>query len=564
MKLQKKIRLILLLLALLLSSGIKAQSVQYSIEKARVFIDDHKYEEAYKVLQGINDEQVEELGDSCVMLYNYEKGACLYYMDKYEEAIPFLQKGLKYMEKLPHEDCNYLEMMFGIGACYKKLGNYDKAEEYFRRTILKGTYFNLNCAIRNQTYSEMAELYTLMGKPEFADVCTSRIESEMRIRNSQIFDNQIDDLYNLYEAYEKQGKIEESINTLKKILHLIDDNKGKVNDDYLLYSSLLGLRLRYNYNRPEEAASIHWEMIEIGKNFKTYRDDICNAYEDYLSYLAENGKVDSIKQILPSAIKYYTSTTNRSRTEVNLYEIIGIGLFEAKEYETAISYLEKEWKGKKACSIRALDCLGSYYFRTNPAKALSYYKDAETQILNGLEVDSQTKQTVFEYLMYLNERLGNPQEAIRYAELAEPFIIDMHDDLYYLRHLVSWATDCINVNDAVKANKLIERAEPLLEKCSNEINIGTYSNMGFVYLKLEKLEKAIAVIDKGIALAIKEKGEKCIELATLYHNLGRAYMLQHDDTNALLYLNKSKDLQIQMNGQAMQRTLDYIKECESK
>jgi hypothetical protein len=41
-------------------------------------------------------------------------------------------------------------------------------------------------------------------------------------------------------------------------------------------------------------------------------------------------------------------------------------------------------------------------------------------------------------------------------------------------------------------------------------------------------------------------------------------MLQQDYDNALLYLNKSKGLQIQLNGNAMQRTLDYIKECESK
>ena len=50
----------------------------------------------------------------------------------------------------------------------------------------------------------------------------------------------------------------------------------------------------------------------------------------------------------------------------------------------------------------------------------------------------------------------------------------------------------------------------------------------------------------------------------MYHNLGRAYMLQQDNANALLFLNKSKDLQMKLNGNAMQRTLDYINECESK
>lgn len=564
MNIQSYIRILILIVGIIPISKIHAQSVQDNIEKVKVLIDEGKYEEGYRILQGITEDQVLLCGDSCTKYYHYEKGTCLYFMDRCEDAIPFLQKALSYMEKTPHEDCDYLEMLYGIGSCYKKLGNYPKAEEYYRKVILKGTYFGLNCAIRNQTYSDMAELYNMMGKPEFADICISRIESEMRIRDSKNLDAQIDGLYDLYNAYDKQGKIDESIDALKKILRLIDDNKGKINEDYLLYSSLLGMQLRYSYNRPEEAAFIHKEMIEIGKQFETYREDVCNAYEDYLRYLAESGKVDSIKQILPAAIKYYSSTTKRSRQEENLYEVIGIGLFEAKEYDAAIGYLEKKWNGNTANSIKALDCLGTYYFRSDPAKALSYYKNAESQILNGLEVNDHTKQTVYEYLMYLNERLGNLQEAIKYAELAEPFIIEMHNDTYYLRHLVSWATECINVNDIDKANQLMSKVEPLLNHGAIELNIGTLSNMGFVYLKSGKLERAISTIDKGIKLTINEKGEKCIELTTLYHNLGRAYMLKGDYSSALSALNKSKYLQLELEGEVMQRTADYIKECESK
>ena len=560
----RQVALIIVLLFYITVICSSAQNHQRSIEHAKELIDNGKYNEGYKILQAISEDKVNEYGDSCSMLYHYGKGTCLYFMNRYEEAIPFLQKALVYMEKSPHEDCDYLEMLYGIGSCYKKLGNYSKAEDYYRKVILKGTYFSLNCAIRNQTYSDMAELYNMMGKPEFADICTSRIESEMRIRDSKDLDAQIDGLYDLFNAYDKQGKIDESIDALKKILRLIDENKGKFNEDYLLYSSLLGMQLRYSYNRPEEAAFVHKEMIEIGKQFKTYREDVCNAYEDYLRYLAESGKVDSIKQILPAAIKYYSSTTKRSRQEENLYEVIGIGLFEAKEYDAAIGYLEKKWNGKTANSIKALDCLGTYYFRGEPAKALSYYKNAESQILNGLEVNNHTKQTIFEYLMYLNERLGNLQEAIKYAELAEPFIIEMHNDTYYLRHLVSWATECINANDIEKANQLMSKVDPLLNHGAIELNIGTLSNMGFVYLKSGKLERAISTIGKGIKLAINEKGEKCIELTTLYHNLGRAYMLKGDYSNALSALNKSKNLQLELEGEVMQRTADYIKECESK
>ena len=96
------------------------------------------------------------------------------------------------------------------------------------------------------------------------------------------------------------------------------------------------------------------------------------------------------------------------------------------------------------------------------------------------------------------------------------------------------------------------------------MSIGTLSNMGFVYLKLVRLEEAISTIDKGVKMAINEKGEKCIELTTLYHNLGRAFMLKEDYSSALSALNKSKKLQLELEGKVMQRTADYINECESK
>ena len=90
---------------------LNAQNTKKLVEQAYELVNSKKIKEAYKYFQSISESQVNEYGDSCIMLYNYGKGACLYYMDKYEEAIPFLQKGLRYMEKLPHEDCHYLEML---------------------------------------------------------------------------------------------------------------------------------------------------------------------------------------------------------------------------------------------------------------------------------------------------------------------------------------------------------------------------------------------------------------------------------------------------------------------
>ena len=73
------------LLLILLCANSYAQNIQQTINHAKILVDDGKYQEAYKCFQSITESQVNEYGDSCLMLYNYGKGACLYFMDKYED-----------------------------------------------------------------------------------------------------------------------------------------------------------------------------------------------------------------------------------------------------------------------------------------------------------------------------------------------------------------------------------------------------------------------------------------------------------------------------------------------
>ena len=53
-------------------------------------------------------------------------------------------------------------------------------------------------------------------------------------------------------------------------------------------------------------------------------------------------------------------------------------------------------------------------------------------------------------------------------------------------------------------------------------------------------------------------------LEAIYHNLGRAIMLTGDKSEALKYLNKSKEMQVSLYGEASERTVQYIRECSAK
>ena len=111
-------------LAFLSCGKVLGQDISKLVTQAYAFVDEKKYKEALKVLRDVDERYVEISEDSCAMMFYYTKGSSLYFLDRFEDAIPYLNKALLLMEKFPHEDCIYLELIYGIGSCYNKLKQY--------------------------------------------------------------------------------------------------------------------------------------------------------------------------------------------------------------------------------------------------------------------------------------------------------------------------------------------------------------------------------------------------------------------------------------------------------
>lgn len=540
---------------------VKAQNIQHSINQAKVLIDNGDYKKAYYIIQDIDEKHVSECGDSCIMMLNYEKGTCLFFLSKYEEAIPHLKKALLKIEKMPHEDCNYLEIIYGIGSCYNHLEQYEKAEEYFRRVIIRNNVEGYICTIKTQTYRDLTELYKKLGYTRLAEACAKKITQEVDYNSEIKWSVRVKMLEDLAESYEKQERFDEELDVYRKILSIIDSNAGKENDEYLLYAGILRMKLML-YKHFDNIIPLLEDIISIGKKYKDKRDDICEAYLNYLEILSLNNNIDRINEILPEAIKYLKQTKNYDWRNNNIYEIIGNSLCESGNCDLGIEYLEKPWDGKLPNQIRSLGNLALCYHDKDPQKSLSYYKKAESQINDS--TDNLTRTLILRDIMYLYSGMEQYEEAVKYAEMVAPYIKEIDANDMYASHLITWGTYLIIINQKEKVSSLFNEAKNLLPRLSNKTKIFYYSQSGFAEIKLGNYKEAINLLEIGISLVINEQGANSPYLIMMYHNLGRANMLQHDYTNALLYLNKSKDLQIQKDGQAMQRTLDYIKECESK
>lgn len=93
------------------------------------------------------------------------------------------------------------------------------------------------------------------------------------------------------------------------------------------------------------------------------------------------------------------------------------------------------------------------------------------------------------------------------------------------------------------------------EEITNQLSV-SYIFTGHPEKAKNQLERLLKTDEERL------KKENTQTLATVYHNLGRAYMLLYDKTSALRFLTKSKDMQSVIYGEVAERTLLYIKECQ--
>ena len=93
------------------------------------------------------------------------------------------------------------------------------------------------------------------------------------------------------------------------------------------------------------------------------------------------------------------------------------------------------------------------------------------------------------------------------------------------------------------------------EEIINQLSV-SYIYSGHPEKAKKQLERLLKTDEERL------KNESAQTLATVYHNLGRAYMLLDDKISALSFLMKSKDMQSVIYGEVAERTLLYIKECQ--
>ena len=427
------------------------QSIWDSLISVKNLIREDCDDEADSILNLIENKCVNNENDSIKVLFYKSKGIILWGKMKYKECIPFFLKTIGLYESLNIKAQNYLDAFVAIGYSYGRLGDYDNAERYYRKALLKSVAATHNEEFRPSVYKNLGNLYLEKGDTLLAQECYKRSS----VKDVESFDfmnmNYIEwetAQWNQVSLLVNEKQYEEAANFYVNFIKRIKEEKGVKYEAYLLAVYSRAILLSRYVNNIDNAIPLFEELVNLSDSIDAPNENICGAYCNLALCFSQKGDYEAVDNVISKGLSYLSKASVQGYPSHMLYRFAGNGAYWKQDYPNAIKYYER-------------------YFSSNERESGANYEE----ITNQLSVS---------------------------------YIFSGHP----------------------------EKAKVLLE--------------------------SLLSTDED-----RLKRENAQTLATVYHNLGRAYMLLNDTSSAFKFLTESKNLQLAIYGEVAKRTLLYIQECQN-
>ena len=441
---------ILFIFCCVFTQDVASQALWDSLISVKNLINKDCIDEAESILNLIEDECVNSKNDSLAVLFYESRGVILWDKEKYEECIPFFLKTIGLYENLHIKKQNYLDAFVAIGYSYGRIGDYNNAERYYRKALLKSVTASYNDEFRPNVYKNLGNLYMEKGDTLLAQECYKRAS----VKDVEYFDfmnmNFIEWESSQWEQVNQlvnDKSYEEAANFYTNFTKTIKERKGNRYEAYLLAVYSRAILLSRYINNIDDAIPLFEELVNLSDSIDAPNENICGAYCNLALCYSQKGNYKAVDNVISKGLPYLSKANIQGYLSNMIYRFAGNGAYWKQDYPNAIKYYVR-------------------YFTSNERESGTNYEE----ITNQLSVS---------------------------------YIFSGHPE---------------------KAKDLLER---LLSTDGDRL-----------------------------------KRENAQTLATVYHNLGRAYMLLNYKSSALRFLTESKNLQNTIYGEVAERTLLYIQECQ--
>lgn len=387
----------LLFIVLFFPIVVSAQNdLRKSLEQVAEYLHNlnEQYEEASKLLSSIEPMCNQSDDYEIQFQYCFVKTALLIeYEEKYEEAMPYIQKGIKIAEEhLGIQSPEYIQLLWAAGDCLEKQGDLDGAINYMHEAYVKGeTVFKTNAEILGLVAGSLAYLYEEKG--DYAEVekwyLLAQSIAEMYFPKSDF--RYCSKLYFLGDFYSKQGYSDKALEAFQRVVQLTEEGFGKNSLEYT--RNVWRLAMEYSMNNDLETAIklFHEGLDIVEKHFENEYGDLEFFYENLVSDYFRSGKK---KEAYPYAVNYKTICKEmygiNSEKYGNICNSLFVILIEMEEFDKAEKELNES--AQSLLSIHGENSMWYATFLHNKGSLLmkqEKYEEAKNFLLKAKELQEQ-------------------------------------------------------------------------------------------------------------------------------------------------------------------------------
>lgn len=323
---------------------VASQSLWDSLISVQNFIKEDRVEKADSILNLIENECINSQNDSIAVLFYESKGIILWGKMKYTECIPFFLRTIGLYESLQIKAQNYLDAFVAIGFSYGRLGDYDNAERYYRKALLKSVAATYNEDFRPNVYKNLGNLYMEKGDTLLAQECYKRSSIKdvgsydfMKINYIE-WENAQWDQVNLL-VNEKQ--YEEAANFYVNFIERLKEEKGVKYEAYLLAVYSRAILLSRYINNIDDAIPLFEELVNLSDSIDALNKIICGAYCNLALCYSQKGNYKAVDNVISKGLPYLSKANIQGYPSNMIYRFAGNGAYWKQDYPNAIKYYER-------------------------------------------------------------------------------------------------------------------------------------------------------------------------------------------------------------------------------
>jgi len=427
-----------------------AQTLWDSVIEVKNLLKQDKDDAAEAMLNRIEKQCMDTGNDSIRVLFMESKGIVLWNKEQYKECIPYFLETIELYDRLHIKAQNYLDAFVAIGYSYGRLKDYNNAERYYRKALLKSVAAQYNKEFRPNVYRNLGNLYKEKGDTLLALECYKRVNGA----DVEGFDfmnmNDIDWETSCWEKINRlveSEQYEDAANAYTLFIQGLKEKKGNKDKSYLLAVYCRAILLSRYLDRANDAIPLYSELVNLSETLSEPDKIICGAFCNLALCYSRIGEYDKLKNVVAKGVSYLETANMDGYPPHMIYRFSGNGAYWQKDYVKAIEYYELYLKPSNNREegtnyeeiVNQLSV--SYIFSNQPDKAQTILKNLLNSDKTRLSKDNTSLlATIYHNLGRATMLAGSKADALKYLNKSKEMQVRLYGEVS--ERTAQYITEC--------------------------------------------------------------------------------------------------------------------------